>query len=200
MEKHEWRKEEKALYFPNAKLELQTIPSMKYIKIKGQGSPTDDVFSEKIAALYKFSYSLKMMPKYGETPNGYFDYVVYPLEGDFDAETEKEIAAKNFQYDLMIRQPDFLTEALFQKIKNSLIETKWYDELYFEEDHSKQVVQAMHTGPFQNICETTDLILEFLAENNLEKIEKGHKEIYLSDPNRAKPENWKTVVRFTVKE
>lgn len=200
MDRHEWRKEEKELYFPKVQPMLMTIPTMKYIKIKGEGSPTDEVFSEKIAALYKFSYTLKMMPKHGEMPNGYFDYVVYPLEGAFDAESEKEIAAKNFQYDLMIRQPDFLTEKLFQKLKQSLLETKWCDELYFEEDKSMQVVQAMHIGPFQNICETTDRLQSFLTENQLMKKEKGHKEIYLSDPKRAKPENWKTVVRFTIKE
>lgn len=61
-----------------------------------------------------------MMPKYGETTNGYFDYVVYSLKGDFDAEAEKEIAAKNFQNDLMIRQPDFLNRRTFPKNKSSL--------------------------------------------------------------------------------
>ena len=58
----------------------------------------------------------------------------------------------------------------------------------------------MHIGPFRNMCETTDLILGFLTKNNLDKTEKGYKEIYLSDPKHTDPKNWKTVVRFTLKE
>ena len=86
--KHEWRKKEKNLYVPKQRPELITVPELKFFMIKGTGNPNSEEFSERIEVLYSLAYSVKMMPKKGYNPEGYFEYTVYPLEGIWDL-TEK---------------------------------------------------------------------------------------------------------------
>jgi hypothetical protein len=77
--KHEWKKNEKQFYLPKSKPELINIPKFKYFTIEGNGNPNDDFFAEYIGVLYSLSYGIKMSPKRGLEPKGYFDYTVYPL-------------------------------------------------------------------------------------------------------------------------
>lgn len=79
--KFEWRKHEKDLYLPKEKPVLVTVPKQKFFMISGKGNPNSEEFSEKIGVLYSLAYAVRMMPKQGFTPEGYFEYTVYPLEG-----------------------------------------------------------------------------------------------------------------------
>jgi hypothetical protein len=91
--KHEWRKQEKEIYIPkNIPVRIQ-IPEFGFFSVEGQGNPNDDSFSEYITVLYSFSYAVKMSPKKGMEPDGYFDYAVYPLEGVWDISEEAKKTA-----------------------------------------------------------------------------------------------------------
>ena len=91
--KHEWKKNEKQFYLPKNKPELISVPEFKFFTIEGNGNPNDEFFAEYIGVLYSLSYGIKMSPKKGIEPKGYFDYTVYPLEGVWDL---NEKAKKSF--------------------------------------------------------------------------------------------------------
>ncbi|WP_317310612.1 GyrI-like domain-containing protein [Clostridium thermobutyricum] len=111
--KHEWRKHEKDIYVPKKKPEIIDVQNFKYITITGKGNPNEDEFAKKVEVLYSLAYAIKMMPKKGYIPDGYFEYTVYPLEGLWDLTHEgkklKELNKDCLVYKIMIRQPDFVT-------------------------------------------------------------------------------------------
>lgn len=117
--KYEWRKQEKNLYIPKQKPELVTIPEQKFFLIKGKGNPNEHEFAEKIGVLYSLAYAVRMMPKQGYTPDGYYEYTVYPLEGIWDlTEKGRELDTLNkdeLLYTIMIRQPDFVTTEIVER-------------------------------------------------------------------------------------
>ncbi|EHI99252.1 Protein of unknown function DUF2174 [Clostridium sp. DL-VIII] len=117
--KFEWKKQEKNLDLPKEKPDLITVPKQKFFMISGKGNPNDEEFSEKIGVLYSLSYAVRMMPKQGYTPDGYFEYTVYPLEGIWDLTEEgkqSDILNKDqLLYTIMIRQPDFVTQEVVNK-------------------------------------------------------------------------------------
>ena len=92
--KHEWRKQEKEIYLPkNAPVKIR-IPEFGFFSIRGKGNPNDETFPEYIGVLYALSYAVKMSPKKGNAPDGYFDYAVYPLEGIWDISEEARAVYK----------------------------------------------------------------------------------------------------------
>ena len=108
--KHEWRKHEKELYCPKQQAVQITVPSMKFLVLDGVGNPNHAAFADDIEALYSLSYGIKMLPKKGVMPDGYFDYTVYPLEALWkQIEHTEQFDKNNLQYRMMIRQPDFVT-------------------------------------------------------------------------------------------
>ena len=126
--KYEWKKQEKNLYMPKQKPELVTVQEQKFFMIKGKGNPNSEEFSEKIGVLYSLSYAVRMMPKSGYTPENYFEYTVYPLEGIWDLTEEgKKLDTLNkgeFLYTIMIRQPDFVTEEVVKRAFESVRKKK----------------------------------------------------------------------------
>ena len=113
--KHEWKKKEKEIYLPKAKPVIIDVPVFKYFMISGQGNPNDTEFSECVGALYSLSYAIRMSYKAGYAPAGFYEYIVYPLEGVWDITDEAKdnyvgVLDKNsLVFDLMMRQPDFVT-------------------------------------------------------------------------------------------
>lgn len=106
--KHEYKKHEKELYGPKASPQLIVVPKQKFFCIKGKGDPNSEDFAERIRVLYSLAYAVRMMPKNGHTPEGYFEYTVYPLEGLWDL-TEKgrksdTLDKEELLYTIMIRQ------------------------------------------------------------------------------------------------
>ena len=206
--KHEWKKKEKGLYIPKNKPESIAIPSFKFFMIEGKGNPNDDFFSEYIGVLYSLSYAIRMSSKAGFATQNYFEYTVYPLEGVWDISDE---AKKNYTgqldknsllFNLMIRQPDFVTKELFQEALERTKKKKPHellDKVKLANFEEGQCVQMMHLGSYDNESESFKQMEEFCKENNLLRESKQHREIYLSDARKISPEKLKTVLRFKVK-
>ena len=190
---------------PKNKAEIVDIENFKFIQIKGSGNPNSEEFSEKVGVLYSIAYAIKMMPKKNITPEGYFDYTVYPLEGIWGLDEEgikKEIFDKNhLVYNLMIRQPDFVTNEVFDLAMNITKKKKinrYLEEVEFGEINEGMCVQMMHVGPFDEEYRTFEIMKEFCLNNNLSIRDKNHREIYISDFRKTSQEKLKTVLRYMV--
>ncbi len=207
--KHEWKKKEKSIYIPKNKPELIKIPKFKYFTIEGEGNPNSGLFPEYIGVLYSLSYAIKMSPKKGIEPKGYFDYTVYPLEGIWDL---NEKAKKNYNgvlnkddliFKLMIRQPDFVTEEFAQIIIELTKEKKPHEllsKVKFEKISDGLCVQMMHLGSYDNEPESFKLMEEFASNEGYIRKSKVHREIYLSDARKVAPEKLKTILRFIIEK
>lgn len=204
--KYEWKKEEKNLYLPKQKPELITVPKQKFFMVSGKGNPNNnEEFAAKIGALYSLAYAVRMMPKNGFTPDGYFEYTVYPLEGVWDL-TEEGIKSDTLNkdelvYTIMIRQPEFVNEDVVKRafeIANKKKPSSYLKDVVFESMEDGLCVQLMHVGPFDDEPQSFELMKKFIAENNFERAKMVHREIYLSDFNKVAPEKLKTVLRYKV--
>lgn len=205
MNKFEWKKHSKELYLPKQQPAIIEVPEMKFFTIEGKGNPNSEPFKKNIEILYSLSYAVKMMPKNGMTPEGYFDYTVFPLEGYWDLDEKGRkldyLNKEHLVYKLMIRQPDFVTEDIFHYAVNSVNEKKKainLENVRFESITEGLCVQALHIGSYENEPETFELMEQFCSQNDLKRAEKTHKEIYLSDARKTAPEKLKTVLRFKV--
>lgn len=201
--KHEWRKHEKALYVPKqAPVQLE-VPEFKYIVLEGVGNPNNEEFSDAIGVLYSVSYGVRMLPKKGITPEGYFEYTVYPLEALWKQVEEKEEFDKNnLQYRIMMRQPDFVTEELLAQVLEIVAKKKPHDrltEVKLESIQDGDCVQALHVGSYDDEPATFAKLDEFCVANGMERANEWHREIYLSDARKTEPQKLKTVLRFQVK-
>ncbi len=207
--KHEWKKNEKQFYLPKSKPELINIPSFKFFTIEGKGNPNDAFFAEYIGVLYSLAYGVKMSPKKGIEPNGYFDYTVYPLEGIWDLNEEARksynviINKNDLVFKLMIRQPDFvdldfalqILELTKKKKPHELLE-----QVRFEEIIEGDCVQMLHLGSYDNESETFKIMESFTKQENFSRKSKIHREIYLSDGRKVATEKLKTVLRFGIEK
>jgi hypothetical protein len=207
--KNEWRKSEKDIYLPKNKPELIKIPDYKFFTIEGAGNPNDDKFPDYIQVLYSLSYAVKMSPKKGIMPDGYFDYTVYPLEGIWDINEE---AKKTFNgtlnkddlvFKLMIRQPAFVDETFAQQMIELTKQKKPHEllnEVKFENICDGECIQMMHLGSYDNEPESFKQMEDYAQSINKQRRSQVHREIYLSDARKVVPEKLKTVLRFEVEE
>lgn len=207
--KHEWKKAEKKYYLPKDKPELINIPMFKYFTIEGKGNPNDSFFAEYIGVLYSLSYGVKMSPKKGIEPKGYFDYTVYPLEGIWDISEESK---KNFNgkidknelcFKLMIRQPDFVDNNFAVQILEQTKKKKPHEllnKIKFEEIVEGYCIQMLHSGSYDSETKSFKIMEDFAEKENYKRISKIHKEIYLSDARKVTPDKLKTVLRFCVEK
>ena len=204
--KHEWRKQEKNLYIPKQKPVLITVPQQKFLMIKGKGNPNSGEFSEKIGVLYSLAYAIRMMPKQGYTPEGYFEYTVYPLEGLWDLTEEgKKLGTLNkdeLLYTIMIRQPEFVSKEIVDKALVNVRKKKpspLLDEVTFDTLEDGLSVQMLHIGSYDDEPDSFRQMDKYVEENNLERLTFVHREIYLSDAQKVEPAKLKTVLRYMVK-
>jgi hypothetical protein len=203
--KYEWKKNDKKIYLPKEKPELIDVPAFKYFTIMGQGNPNGQEFNLAIEALYALSYTLKMLPKKGVLIDDYYEYTVFPLEGVWDL-TEKGRLSKvlnkdELVYTIMIRQPDFVTDKLANEVINIVKEKKnnpMLDKVKFETITEGLCLQMLHVGSYDNENITFDIMEKYCDNNNLIRLSKVHKEIYISDPRKTKSTKLKTVLRFKV--
>lgn len=205
--KHEWRKKEKEYYIPKQKPQLVEIPEFKFFTLKGQGNPNTEAFKECIGVLYSLSYAIRMMPKNGITPDGYFEYTVYPLEGIWDlteqGRLEETLNKDELIYKLMIRQPDFVTEEIVEMAMEIVKKKKYHpllEKVKFESLKDGLSVQMLHVGPYDDEPRTFSSMKDFCIENNLEIKTLAHKEIYLSDFRKTEAAKLKTVLRYSVEQ
>jgi len=146
-----------------------------------------------------------MMPKQGFTPEGYFEYTVYPLEGLWDLTEEgrkmDKLDKDQLIYSIMIRQPDFVTEQVAVKALETARKKNPHpllDEVRFDAIEDGLSVQMLHVGPYDTEPETFAIMKEFIEENQLKIRTLRHREIYLSDARKVEPEKLKTVMRYMV--
>jgi hypothetical protein len=204
---HNWRRNEKELYIPNTKPAIVEIPAYKFFMISGKGNPNDEFFGEYIKVLYSLSYAVKMAPKAGLEPEGYFEYVVYPLEGIWDiAESVKKtysgmLDKESLVFTLMMRQPDFVTIDFACEIIEKTKKKKPHEllsQIQFSVIEEGLSVQMMHIGSYDAEPESFNILQEFCVKNNLVRESMQHREIYLSDARKVNAEQLKTVLRFKV--
>jgi len=201
--KYEWRKQEKDLYLPKNEPVLITVPKQQFLMIRGRGNPNSTAFSAKVEVLYALSYAIRMMPKQGYTPPGYFEYTVYPLEGVWDlAEESRSVETLNLDdliYTIMIRQPDFVTEDVVSRALEATRKKKpnlALDEVVFDSIEDGKSVQMLHVGPFADEIHSFARMKQFMQEHNLELSTRIHREIYLTDNTKTEPAKMKTVLRY----
>ncbi len=208
--KHEWRKKEKAIYLPKTKPELIDIPEYQFITLSGEGNPNADFFSEYIAVLYSVAYTIKMnIKKLDNPPKGYQDWTVYPLEGVWDIKKQAKpnkdgkINKDDLVFDLMIRQPDFISRNFFDKMIE-LTKTKkpheLLDKVKFQKMTEGKCIQMLHIGSYDDEPESFRQMEKFARDLNLERKSKVHREIYLSDFRKVAKEKLKTTLRFELQQ
>ena len=206
----DYKKEYKEFYMPANKPSIIIVPKMNYIAVRGKGNPNDEngEYKNSIGLLYAIAFTIKMSYKGSHKIDGYFEYVVPPLEGFWWQEGSDTIdyANKNgFNFISLILLPDFVTEADFdwavreatnkKKADFSKVEFLTYDE--------GVCVQCMHVGSYDDEPKTVALMHEYMAANGyvLDISEsRYHHEIYLSDPRKCAGEKLKTVVRHPIKK
>lgn len=201
--KFEWKKHAKDLYLPKNQPEVVVVPPMKFFMLDGRGNPNGEEFAEAVGVLYSLSYAVKMMPKKGITPEGYFEYSVFPLEGVWDLAEEArgldKLDKDKLVYTVMIRQPDFVTDAVAQAaLESTMKKTKHplLSRVRFETMEEGLCVQMMHVGPYDSEPASFAAMAEYCRANNLKRSCLTHREIYISDVRKTAPEKLRTVLRF----
>lgn len=206
-DKFDYKKEFKDLYMPKNKPALIEIPSMNFIFVNGKGDPNGTEYENAVSILYALTFTIKMSKMSGTQPEGYFEYVVPPLEGlwwvdDGEFDFEKR---DNWRWTSMIRQPDFVTQEVIDwaieqcKRKKPEINVALASFECFKEG---LCVQMMHLGSYADEPTSVEIMKSFMAENGLVDetgMMRKHHEIYLSDPRKTAPEKLKTVLRHPVK-
>ena len=196
-------------YAPKGSLEIVNIPPINYIAVSGNGNPNIEggMYQQAIRVLYAVAYALKMSYKTGYKIDGYFEYVVPPLEGFWWQQGlgGVDYADKDsFQWLSVIRLPDFITDKDFDWAVGAASEKKKIDcsQAAFLRMEEGLCVQMMHHGSFEQEPVTIQIMDDYLREQGYEKDfneSRRHHEIYLSDPRRTAPEKWKTVIRHPIR-
>lgn len=206
----DFKKEYKELYSPKAQPEIIEIPAMRFIMTDGKGDPnTSPLYQAAVEVLYGLSYAIKMSKKSNTRPEGYFEYVVPPLEGLWRLEKdyfEGTVAGRKdeFIWTMMIRQPDFVTPEAFEAAKQALSKKKPEldtSKARLEDFTEGLCAQIMHTGSYDDEPATIAALEEFIKSKGYKTVMSGmrqHHEIYLSDPRKTPPEKLKTVLRHPI--
>ena len=205
----DFKKEYKEFYMPKNKPEIVTVPKANYIAVRGKGDPNeiDGAYQKAISILYAVAYTLKMSYKTEHKIEGFFEYVVPPLEGfwwqdNVDGIDYADKAA--FNWISVIRLPEFITQKDFEWAVETASEKKKLDcsSAEFLTIDEGVCVQIMHIGAFDDEPQTVALMDEYIAQNGYENDiteSRLHHEIYLSDARKVAPERWKTVIRHPIK-
>ena len=206
----DYKKEYKEFYMPKNKPTIITVPSMNYTAVRGQGDPNqeDGAYKQAIGLLYGIAFTIKMSKKGNHQINGYFDYVVPPLEGFWWQEGIAGIDyahKEEFQWISVIRLPDFVTKSDFDWAVEEAAKKKETDfsKVEFLTYEKGLCVQCMHIGAYDDEPATVALMHEFMEQQGyaLDITEqRWHHEIYLSDARRVVPEKLKTVIRHPIRE
>ena len=224
----DFKKEYKEFYMPKKKPEIVNVPKANYIAVRGKGNPNtpDGEYQQAIGVLYAVAYTLKMSYKTDYKIEGFFEYVVPPLEGFWwqgeqhpvDAVVRTDRAGRredvvgvdyenkdSFNWISVIRLPDFVTRKDFEWAVETATQKKKLDcsKAEFMTIDEGLCVQMMHIGPFDNEPESVAIMDAFLEENGYENDineNRLHHEIYMSDARKVAPEKWKTVIRHPIRK
>ena len=206
----DFKKEYREFYLPKNKPEIVTVPPASYIAVRGQGDPNEEggAYQAAIGVLYAVAYTLKMSYKTDYRIEGFYEYVVPPLEGFWRQEGVSGVDYTNkasFRWISVIRLPAFVTEkdlrwAVETAAKKKKLDCSAAEFLTIDEG---LCVQILHQGPFDDEPTTVARMDRYLAENGYENDlsdTRWHHEIYLSDARKTPPEKWKTVIRHPIRK
>ena len=206
----DFKKEYKEFYMPKSKPEIVNVPTANYIAVRGTGDPNVEggTYQQAIGILYAIAYTIKMSYKTDYKIQGFFEYVVPPLEGFWCQDHASEMNYGNkdaFHWISVIRLPDFITKADFDWAVKTATKKKKLDcsSAEFFTVHEGLCVQMMHLGPFDNEPQTIALMESYLEENGYVTdltATRRHHEIYMSDARKVAPEKWKTVIRHPIRK
>ena len=206
----DFKKEYKEFYMPKCKPEIVTVPKANYIAVRGEGDPNEEggAYQAAIGVLYSVAYTLKTSYKTDHKIDGFFEYVVPPLEGFWwqDGIAGVDYSKKSaFHWISAIRLPDFVTEADLAWAVDTASKKKHMDcsSAEFLTIDEGLCVQILHVGPYDNEPDTVAVMDAFLAENgyaNDLSDTRLHHEIYLSDARKTAPEKLKTVIRHPIRK
>lgn len=214
-EQLDFKKEYRNLYQPKAIPEIVDVPQMKFIMVDGRGNPNEEngEYARAVELLYGLSYTIKMSAKNGNTPEDFYEYVVPPLEGlwwtkeerSFDTDQKDKLI-----WTAMIRQPDFVSDEVFQWAVDTLRKKKPHletDNARLEILTEGLCVQMMHLGPYDTEEVTVNAMDSFAMANGysiaISRVRNDgsicrHHEIYLNDPRKVSPDKMKTVIRHPI--
>ena len=205
----DYKKEYKEFYMPPQKPTIVTVPPINYIAVRGEGDPNeeDGEYKQAIGLLYGIAYTIKMSKKSSRQIEGYFDYVVPPLEGFWWQDKLKGIDyahKENFKWISLIRLPDFVTKTDLEWAVREATQKKKMDfsKVEFFTYDEGLCVQCMHIGSYDDEPATVQLMHEYMEQQgySLDIAEnRFHHEIYLSDVRKVTPEMLKTVIRHPIK-
>ena len=212
----DYKKEYKEFYMPKNVPSIVTVPKMNYIAVRGSGNPNDEdgEYKQAIGLLYGIAFTIKMSKKGDHQIEGYFDYVVPPLEGFWWQENVSKSEEGNagidysrkedFQWISLIRLPDFVTEEDFEwAVKEATAKKKQdFSKVEFFTYDEGLCVQCMHIGSYDDEPATVEMMHQYMEEQGyvLDITDKRyHHEIYLSDARKVAPEKLKMVIRHPIK-
>lgn len=206
----DYKKEYKEFYMPVSKPGIITVPAMNYIAVRGQGDPNaeDGEYKKSIGLLYGIAFTIKMSRKTDHRIEGYFDYVVPPLEGFWrqDGISGIDYARKeDLKWISVIRLPDFVTKDDFDWAVEDAARKKKTDfsKVEFLTYEEGLCVQCMHIGSYDDEPATVELMHEFISTQGYRpdiSDTRMHHEIYLSDARKVSPEKRKTVIRHPIRK
>lgn len=204
----DYKKEYKEFYLPKSRPSIVKIPRMNYLAVRGHGNPNDGngEYKQSIGLLYAIAFTIKMSYKGPHKIDGYFEYVVPPLEGFWwqDGATEMDYSRKeDLNFISIIRLPDFVTGVDFAWAIQEATKKKHQDfsKVEFLTYDEGECVQCMHIGSYDDEPATVELMRNFIEENGYKldiQNPRYHHEIYLSDPRRCDAKKLKTVIRHPI--
>ena len=210
MEAFNYKKEYKEFYLPPRKPQIVEVPAMNFLAVRGMGDPNEEEgeYKAAIGLLYGIAYTIKMSKMGKHKIEGYFDYVVPPLEGFWwqDGVQGVDYTRKDkFQWISLIRLPEFVTREEFDwAIQEASVKKQMdFSKVEFFTYHEGLCVQCMHIGPYDNETVPVREMEQYAKEQGYEldfSDQRYHHEIYLSDVRKCKPENLKTVIRQPIKK
>lgn len=205
----DYKKEYREFYLPPKKPTIVTVPQMNYLAVRGSGDPNAEggEYKKSLELLYPIAFTIKMSKKGSHVIDGYFDYVVPPLEGFWrqDGVSGVDFSHKEaFNFISVIRLPDFVARSDFEwAVAEAALKKKAdFSKVEFFTYSEGLCVQCMHTGSYDDEPATIAAMHDYAAQNGYAADitqSRMHHEIYLSDPRRCAPENLKTVVRHPIK-
>ena len=204
----DFKKEYKEFYMPKNKPEIVNVPKANYIAVRGKGNPNEEggEYQRAVGVLYSIAYTLKMSYKTDHKIEGFFEYVVPPLEGFWWQEGIEGCdytSNEEFNWISVIRLPDFVTKEDFDWAVETATVKKKIDcsKAEYLTVEEGLCVQIMHQGPFDAEPATVAIIDQYIEENGYRNDfseKRLHHEIYMSDARKVAPEKWKTVIRHPV--
>lgn len=195
MDKFDYKRMYPPLFNPKEIPSIVAVPPFPYFIIDGEGDPADQAYEEAVALLYSMSYTLKMSYK---QERWYQDFVVAPLEGVWTAvEVENR---DSWRWSSMIAQPLWVTNQIFELVREQVAFKKACstNEIRFSLVEDGRCLTMLHRGPYREEDRSFAIMDAYCQEHHLQRVGEDHREIYLSDPKKTKPENLKTILRFPI--